>query len=111
MEMWVIDRLIGLDKSFIAVHCDAGFPFSIACFESASGKLLWRSDVWGAGRTMLMGVGFHNVTLQREDDLIIVFGGESHGMYIEAFDIETGENAIRFYTSYWFHFSEEWGLG
>jgi hypothetical protein len=39
-----------------------------------------------------------------------VFGMESHGAYIEAFDAGTGKVRFRFCTCYWSEHSETWGL-
>ncbi len=105
-----INALIDPDQSFIALHKSAGFPYVLMSTDSKTGRLLWMSDVWATGRTMLFGLGYHNLTIKRQGNLVLLFGGESHGMYIEGFDAETGENVFRFCTCYWGNFSEKWEL-
>ena len=66
--------------------------------------------MWAAGRTALAGYGVHRVELAGKDGSVFVFGTESHGMYLEAFDLATGKCQFRFCSCYWFTFSETWNL-
>jgi hypothetical protein len=103
--------LVGEKRSVIAAYSDAsGFAFTIAGFEGKGGKPTWKAEVWAAGRMILAGQGYHNVELKEKDGVVFVFGAESHGMYLEAFDIATGKCQYRFCTCYWFNFSEMWDL-
>jgi hypothetical protein len=88
----------------------AGFRYVLVGSAAADGKQLWEAEVWSAGRGFLAGVGYHRVELKEKDGILFVFGMETHGMYLEAFELATGKCLYRFCTCYWFHFSEEWGL-
>jgi hypothetical protein len=89
----------------------SGFPYKIAGFEGKGGEPSWKADVWAAGRTGLGGgEGHHWVELTAKDGSIFVFGAESHGMYMESFDIATGKVLCRFCTCYWDNCSEKWDL-
>jgi hypothetical protein len=90
-----------------------GFPFNMAGFEGKGGKPSWEADIWAAGRRLFVGAGGfvnHCVELIYKDGSVFVFGAESHGMYMESFDIATGKCKFRFCTCYWFNFSEKWEL-
>ena len=87
-----------------------GFPYKLACLAGKGGKPVWTTEVWAAGRLILMGKGVHRLELAENDDTLFVFGAESHGMYLEAFDSATGKCRYRFCTGYWFNFSEGWDL-
>ncbi len=111
------DAMAGLlteKRSVIASYTTAcGARFQLAGFEGnggKGGKPTWTADVWSSGRTELGGRSFHLMELTQKDDSVYVFGAESHGMYMEAFDIATGKCRFRFCTAYWFDFSEAWGL-
>jgi hypothetical protein len=88
-------------RCFLGLHGISGFPFVLICIDRATGKLVWRTSVWATGRTMLFGIDFHRVSLRVNKKHIIVYGRESGGMYIEKFDIQTGDNVLRFSTCYW----------
>jgi hypothetical protein len=100
--------VIDSERLFVAAYPGFGASYTIASIDRQSGQLLWTAWVWGAGRTILNGQGYHDVALQQQGDVLLLFGAESHGMYVEAFRANTGENVFRFCTGYWFHFSEEW---
>ena len=53
----------------------------------------------------------HRVESVSSEGSVLVFGGESHGMYLEAFDEKTGKCLYRFCTCYRFNFSESWNVG
>jgi len=102
--------LLGDKRSVVAAFSDAGgFGYKLAGLEGKGGKPTWKTDVWAAGRTMLGGYAAHRMELQEKDGVVYVFGAESHGMYLEAFDGATGKCLFRFCNGYWFHFSEAWG--
>jgi hypothetical protein len=89
-----------------------GFRYELACYMPVGGAPAWVVDVWSAGRTCAGGGGFgcHRVELREKGGRIYVFGAESHGMYLEVFELATGKCLYRFCTCYWFNFSEAWGL-
>jgi hypothetical protein len=96
---------------FAADYPNAGFSYQLTAHEGKGGRLIWKADVWSAGRLFLQGLGgYHRVELRERGGVVHVFGAESHGMYLEAFEAAAGKNLYRFCTCYWFNFSEEWGL-
>ena len=106
-----ITGLVGEKNSVLAAfETKGGFDFTLLRLEGKSGKPSWTADVWGAGRTLGIGLGYHNVDLRQNGDTVFVFGAECYGMYLEAFDIASGKCRFRFCTCYWFLFSEEWEL-
>jgi hypothetical protein len=89
---------------------DAGSSFRIQVLNRGDEKVVWSGEVWAAGRTMLGGVGVHQVEMLVSDDRLFVFGAESHGIYAECFRLDDGKPLLRFCTCYWFNFSEKWKL-
>lgn len=103
---WLGDR-----QSVVASYpTSAGFEYQVTGFVGKNGKPDWRAEVWSAGRQELFGDGFHQVEMTERDGVVYLFGMESHGAYVEAFEVATGKVRFRFCTCYWFHFSEAWGL-
>lgn len=101
--------LFSAKRAIVAAYSTAGgFEYQLASFESRGGKLAWKTEVWAAGRTVLAGEGAHRMALAEKNGVVFVFGAESHGMYLEAFDSLTGKCLYRFCNGYWFHFSERW---
>jgi len=100
------------DKTgFIATFApEAGQAFKVARFEDKGNKPVWLEKVWAAGRTAGSGPASHRVELVTTENTLMVFGKESHGMYLEAFDKKTGKNLYRFCTCYWFNNSEGWKI-
>lgn len=96
-----LDALLDEDISFLAVSMNAGFPYQLACFNSSSWRKLWVNKVWATGRTRLLGVGWHRVSLLRDGGKIFVFGAEPHTPYVDAFDIRDGNVIFRFCTYLW----------
>jgi hypothetical protein len=111
---WVVDHFVGLPsekRSFVALYSgDSGYPFKLASFNGKGGNPVWVADVWASRRGFSSGVGHHRVELQEATGSVFVFGAESHGMYLEAFEAATGKCLFRFCTCYWSNFSEEWGF-
>jgi hypothetical protein len=103
--------VVGEKRSAVAGYTVvSGFRFPIAGWEGKGGKPSWERNVWAAGRQVLRGQGYHWVELAEKDGTVYVFGAESHGMYLEAFDLATGKCRFRFRSCYWFNFSETWDL-
>jgi hypothetical protein len=102
---------LGEKRSVVAAYFGGGGNgCHIYGFEGQGGKPAWKADVWSAGRTILAGRSYHKVELRQKGDTVYLFGAESHGMYVEAFDVATGKCRFRFCTCYWFNNSERWGL-
>jgi hypothetical protein len=98
------------DLSFIARPVFRSYPFKVVGVDSKTGKRLWAATVWAARRGFSSGSGVSPIEIRRAGDTVIVYGGESHGLYAEGFDVKTGKCRFRFCTCYWFNFSEAWGL-
>jgi hypothetical protein len=99
------------DLSFIAHLVFRGYPFKLVGVDSKQSKRLWSATVWAARRGFSSGPpGVSPVEVRRHGDTVIVYGSESHGMYIEGFDSKTGKCRFRFCSCYWFNFPEKWDL-
>jgi hypothetical protein len=102
--------LCGADKSFVARPQSRGYPFEVTGVESKTGKRLWTATVWAARRGFSSGPdNVCPIEIRRMEDQVLVFGCESHGIYAEGFDAQTGKCQFRFCSCYWFNFSESWG--
>lgn len=97
------------EKRSAIVEC-AGGPFVIVGFEGKGGKPVWKSEGWGTGLHFLAGSLTVYVEVFENDGTVYVFGGDSTGMYLEAFDLATGKPAFRFSTSYVCLYSEAWDV-
>lgn len=78
--------------------------FPLRCVESASGRMKWSAEVWGAGDEQVPGgSGFrtHCVELSCDDRMAVVFGRATLGVYAEGFDLATGKALFRFASNYW----------
>jgi hypothetical protein len=103
--------VIGVERSVVAGYDPGGgSAYRLAGFRGAGGKPTWTAQVWATGRRFGNGNACHAVELAVDRDAVYVFGMESHGAYIEAFDAATGKVQFRFCTSYWSEQSEAWGL-
>lgn len=98
------------DGEIIVDPSASGFSYSIRRTDMNRNRTVWSSSVWAVNRTALAGVGAHQVELVISDERVFVFGAESHGAYLEAFDLSDGRPLVRFCTCYWFNFSESWSL-
>ncbi len=87
-----------------------GAPFTVAGFKSQGGKPICKAKVWAVNRKHLIGTLPHRAELVIADDTVFIFGQETCGMYLEAFEAATGKCRFRFCTSYWGNFSEKWDL-
>ncbi len=79
----------------------------LTCVDSRDGTARWSVPVWCCHSNpdrppnYLSGVPpTHDVYLTATDRMVVVFGSKS-GCYVEAFDIESGENTLRFSSNYW----------
>jgi hypothetical protein len=105
--------VLGKDRSAVAAFGMVGWAYKMTGFVSAGAGVqrVFTADVWGSGRTgFASGHHDHWAELAERDGTVYVFGAESNGMYVEAFEATTGKVRFRFCTGYWFHWSEAWGL-
>jgi hypothetical protein len=94
----------------VATPSCAGFRYAIEMRDLRSSSIVWRNQVWAAGRTALTGLGVHQIEMVVSEQRLFVFGAESHGAYAEAFRLSDGVPLFRFCTCYWFNFSELWHM-
>lgn len=92
----------------MAYNSIAGTRYGVSCYQKGSEKPKWTASVWAVNRTELNGNATHKAELIITKNVVYIFGSETNGMYVEAFDIATGKPVLRFSTCYWFHFSEAW---
>lgn len=104
--------LLEKDRSYIVPlsYGSGGFGYTLRALDSRTGEVVWSSPGWAAGRRMLMGLSFHAVSIVHSAHLVVVFGAESHGAYVEAYDDLTGKCLYRFCSCYWFNFPEAWNV-
>lgn len=103
--------IVGEDRSAVAAFSMIGGRYTLSGYAGRGGRPAWTADVWGSGRTGVVS-GFHDhwAEVIGQGDTLYVFGAESHGMYLEAFEAATGKVRFRFCTCYWFHWSEAWEI-
>lgn len=87
---------------FVAFPPDVAIPFHVGCF-SHTGKIQWVARVWSANLPIerRSGLGVHRIELAVSKNKLVIFGGNSRSIYVEAFGVETGKPVFRFNTSYW----------
>jgi hypothetical protein len=93
----------GPQRTFIALYGAGGSPFPLYCFDSQTGKLIWRTDVWGRGQCLILSGPhpFPDLIFAESRKEIVVFGKTLFCPYVEAFDIETGNPSFRFTPDHW----------
>lgn len=100
-------RLLHEGIQIVAKPAVAGFPYPITITDPTT-KISKSITVWAVGRSLLAGVGVHQIEMIVADEKLCVFGTESHGAYVEQFGLADGKPLLRFSTCYWFNFSEKW---
>ena len=99
----VCTTLLQADKAFLALHHEVATGFSLWRVDPQSESVLWQADVWAlypCFSPSQTGPQLHQVFLSTGDNCIVVFGVDT-GCYVEAFDLESGENLFRSATNYW----------
>jgi hypothetical protein len=90
---------IGDSRAYFAFHDRNGRSYVLFCVDALTSRKRWTAEVWGSGRRAAPAVGRHDVSVSERGGRVFVFGQETHGMYLEAFEAETGKNLFRFRTS------------
>ncbi|MEM8671894.1 MAG: hypothetical protein AAGG48_30535 [Planctomycetota bacterium] len=90
------------DGFFVTAHNRGGWPHSIALIDRESLDVIWQSEVHGCSAGIgLFGIHFSRVELVATDSgQLFVFGFATTGLYMESFDLETGESLFHFSTGY-----------
>src|SRR5262249_17723260 len=95
-----VSALVTPGRCYVAEHDDVGYPFQLACIDRSTGKVAWRSEVWGIWWGGATGVHAMWVAGTEQGDRIVVFGAGSIGIHVEAFRKDDGTNLFRFSNSY-----------
>lgn len=78
-----------------------GFEGSVRRYDAGAPR--WEATVCGGGRQVLGGEGAEVLELApRAGGLVLRFGAESHAVYVDALELETGALAFRFNSDLWF---------
>lgn len=96
------------DTIVLAVYSQYGEPCPLLGFDRVSKKHLWSTQVWGVGRNHGANGVRQRIELVATKETVNVFGSEFAGMFLESFDLKTGEVRFRFCSSYWRFCSEAW---
>jgi hypothetical protein len=77
----------------------------VACVNSADGRLIWKTQVWGSYWYQIGGgVGPPRVSIELQNDRVLVFGVSGLGLInVEAFRADNGKNIFRFSNTYCEH--------
>lgn len=87
-------------RAYLACYGSCHFGCPLYCVDRDSGKLTWTAQVWADGGLMNhSGPHVHAVTIVPREKQVILFGA-STGLYVEAFNAETGGALYRFCTDY-----------
>jgi hypothetical protein len=92
------------EQSFLAICDDTGSRFNMVSFDSRTGGLLWKAELWGLGTerfSIIFGSWFHDLEIMVGEDNVGLFGHGSKGCYLEVLDRKTGSPNTRFSTNYW----------
>jgi hypothetical protein len=90
------------DRTFVALYgADAG-PYRLLAIDEGTTKVLWSSNVWADGglNARTGAPGWHIVTLHPSAESLVVFGASFSAMYVELFELKTGQSRCRFSTAY-----------
>ena len=88
------------DRSYITDYW-GGSPYDLTCQDRASGKTLWKAQVWAV--SWKRGEKYWNngpATVIEQDGRVVVFGAASSGVYMEVFRADDGRNLFRFSSAY-----------
>jgi hypothetical protein len=97
--------LIGPEKSYLALYDYLASPFSLVCFDTQQGTILWQKQAWGLGLLKAStGPNGSHLEMVVTADQVTLFGNDITHEYVEAFDIRNGTPRFRFSTNWWrFH--------
>lgn len=103
---------VKFDKNllFLADHNMGGAPCCLECQNERTSKVLWQAEVWAVNCLQLGGFANFHFDIEVTSDTVYVFGAESGGLFIEAFQRHDGKCLLRFCTCYWLNYSEEWNM-
>jgi hypothetical protein len=94
----------GKYQSYVAIHDQYGSRYLLVSMDPKSGKVLWKTKVWGLGSesvSVKFGSFHHDVEIVETAKNVAVFGNGSGGCYVEVFDRKSGAPKCRFSTNYW----------
>jgi hypothetical protein len=90
---------------YVAIYDDAVYPYAVVCVDRQTARVIWRARGWGSWWYQIGGsVGNARVTLEIQDDRVVVFGVSGLGLiHAEAFRADNGKNIFRFSNTYCEH--------
>ena len=103
MPLSICARLeVTKEKIYYAIYNDVPIPFDLQAMDRKSGKIAWSVEVWAEAYCFGGGGGntWHYVDFVVTDEMLIVFGVSGRSIYIEIFDVITGQNLSRFSQDY-----------
>jgi hypothetical protein len=95
-----VSALMNPSRCCVAVYGNVGTPYKLTCIDRTTGKILWKSDVFGTWWGGSTGIHYMWVTVTEQNDRIVLFGAASTGIHVEAFREKDGKNLFRFSSSY-----------
>jgi hypothetical protein len=107
---WRVSAAFANTNAFVAFYHGLANPYAFQAIDPVTMQSRWVANVWasryngGSGPTDCG----HRVELVPFAGNVVVFGAEMFGIYIEAFDQQTGAVQYRFCSSYWDNHSENW---
>jgi hypothetical protein len=91
--------ILGDKQTVVARYPDIPLSFWLVAFPGGGGKPIWRAGVWALYEGDLAtsgGEGSDRVELRIQGGLVYVFGASFAGMFLEAFEEQTGKCQFRF---------------
>lgn len=92
----------------IALFSDVATSYELRCYKLNDSKhqLLWAQKIWAGNRRLATGNHNHAASVSLSGSDVVVFGIDSHSIYIETFDVEKGSPKVRFNSDYWGYVSK-----
>jgi hypothetical protein len=87
---------------YVAIYDDVGSPYTLACVDRSTEKLVWKTEGWGSWWYAVGGgVGKARVTVDAHDERVLVFACSGIGhVHAEGFRAQNGKNLFRFSNTY-----------
>lgn len=94
--------LFGRDRVYVVLYRRRASPCMLLCYDAASGRLLWKCNIWALGGTHGTGPEStgHIMEILETSDEVVVFGADYRGMYLEGYQADTGKFRYAFSTLY-----------
>jgi hypothetical protein len=77
-----------------------GFPYAVRSFEGGAER--WSREVCGGGRQVLGGLGIQALAIVPRADDVVIFGAETHAVYLDIVAVQDGVYLARWNSDLWF---------